>query len=871
MPTDAFDRLERLFRAALLHPPGERTAFLDAACDDDELRKEVESLLAADSHADGSDFLDQPATGLLGDFADSDVPPIDTLVGEQVGPYRMLRPLGEGGMGTVYLAVREKPFLRHVALKVIRGRTPAPEVLRRFEQERQILASLNHPGIARLIEGGLTGDGLPYFAMEYVEGRPITTYCDEHRLGIDERLDLFRSVCDAVHEAHQNLVLHRDLKPSNILVTSDREVKLLDFGIAKLLNPNLSPAAMPVTQTALRVMTPEYASPEQVRGEGLSTASDVYGLGIVLYELLAGDRPYRLTRGSADEMVRAVIDVDPERPSTAVTQDKTITLPDGTTDVITAASISEARAASPERLRRSLRGDLDAIVMKALRKEPRQRYPSAEALALDIERYRNGEPVLAHQGSRGYRLGKLVRRHRAETALIAVVLASILGFAVYSSVQAQRLETERDRAQTEAGKAEEVSSFLVSLFEQADPTAAPGDTISVREVLDSGVNRIEATLSDQPVVKAELLHVIAHAYENLGRYDRASSLMERAYTLRNSTLGPTHEETLQSLYDLAELHSAQGNPLRAEEALRTYVAAATERYGENNARVLKATYGIWGALHQQGRSASADSLFPILIAMDQLVPDEDHPDRAYAISEIGYIYMAKTDYGEAEAYFRRALAMQERLHDGPSPELAAAHKNLASALNFLTRHAEAEVHATEAVRLYTLLYPEGHGEAASGLYHLGLTYRGLERYEEAEQAFLGAIDMTRRIHGTRPRTLTQYLDTLAGLYERQGRPEDAESLLREVIAISIDRNGAQSSSTFSAQAYLGDNLRLQRRFAEAESVLLDSHRHLVADMGAEHRITQRVAQNLADLYTDWGRSAEAQRYRTLRAQAPAAE
>ncbi|MDX1420792.1 MAG: serine/threonine-protein kinase, partial [Rubricoccaceae bacterium] len=395
MATDALDRLERLFRAARMHPAEERAAFLDAACaDDPALRAEVAALLNADREADGEAFLDTPPTALL-DAAVSEAAQPNPLEGRTVGPYRVLRPLGEGGMGAVYLAVREEPFQQYVALKIIRAGLHDPEVLRRFEQERQILASLSHPGIARLLDGGVTADGLPYFAMEYVEGRPLTAYCDEHRLPIEERLRLFACACEAVHYAHQNLVLHRDLKPSNILVTPGREVKLLDFGIAKLLNPHLSSSAMPVTRTALRVMTPEYASPEQVRGEPLSTASDVYSLGIILYELLTGHRPYRLTRGTTDEIMRVVCEVDPERPSTRVVRPETILRADGETETITPVDVGEARDVSPERLQRRLRGDLDNIVLMALRKEPQRRYASAEQFSQDIDRHLRGLPVMA--------------------------------------------------------------------------------------------------------------------------------------------------------------------------------------------------------------------------------------------------------------------------------------------------------------------------------------------------------------------------------------------------------------------------------------------------------------------------------------------
>ncbi|HMB89835.1 MAG TPA: serine/threonine-protein kinase, partial [Rhodothermales bacterium] len=466
MATDPLDRFERLFKAAQMHPPGERTAFLDAACaDDPTLRQELESLLAADDEAEAEAFMGTPAASLTGGFSEGVAasPSHDTLIGQQVGAYMVRRRLGSGGMGDVYLAERSKPFRSYVAIKIIRRGMDTREVLLRFEMERQILAALNHSHIARLLDGGMTDDGLPYFAMEYVEGEPITAYCDKNRLNVEERLHLFQVVCQAVQFAHQNLIIHRDLKPSNILVTKEGTVKLLDFGIAKLLNPGMSPVTMPVTRTELRLMTPEYASPEQVRGEPLTTASDEYSLGVILYELLTGHRPYRLTQRTQAEIIEAVCQQDPERPSTRVTKTEQIRRADGTTEEITPETVGSLRAVPVERLRRRLKGDLDNIVLMALRKEPDRRYESAAALGQDLERYLAGQPVMAHRDTRSYRLRKFVQRHRVAVVAGIVVLVSLVGGLGTTLWQASEARQERDRAQIEAQKAEEVKEFLLSL------------------------------------------------------------------------------------------------------------------------------------------------------------------------------------------------------------------------------------------------------------------------------------------------------------------------------------------------------------------------------------------------------------------------
>jgi len=467
-------QIEALFDDALLQPTEERAAFVvERAAGDDALAAEVLALLAAHTRADG--ILE------VGSAADL-LPPAEAPV-ERIGPYRVLARLGSGGMGVVYLAERDDgQFRRRVAIKLIRRGLDSIEVYRRFLAERQILAALDHPGIAKLLDGGTTEDGHPFLVMEYVEGLPIDVYCDRHRLNVEQRLRLFRQVCSAVHYAHQNLVIHRDLKPSNILVTESGQVKLLDFGIAKLLNPSLAGVTAPVTRTDHRIMTPEYASPEQVRGEALSTVSDVYALGALLYELLCGHRPYRLAGRSPVDVARAICEEDPERPSTRVLRAEVVARADGESAEISPAQVSAARGTTPERLRRRLRGDLDDIVMMALRKEPARRYASAELLGQDIDRHLEGLPVLAHRGGYWYRAQRLVKRHRvsAAAALAAISLVAGTGVALWSAAQAgrerDRAAEARDRAEDALARSEAVTSFLMGLFEASDPYTVPGDS-----------------------------------------------------------------------------------------------------------------------------------------------------------------------------------------------------------------------------------------------------------------------------------------------------------------------------------------------------------------------------------------------------------
>ncbi|MCG8404788.1 MAG: protein kinase [Phycisphaerales bacterium] len=442
MTPTRFEKVYKTFQEALEHDVTERNAFLDKACGDDTaLRNEVEKLLRDDEEATKEKFLVLRAD----DKQIVSVDVKDPMIGERIGPYEIRKLIDQGGMGSVYMAVRTDDFKQQVAIKLIKQGKDTNEILRRFQNERQILAGLKHPNIAQLLDGGNTEDGLPFFVMEYIEGERINTYCDKNKLGTLERLKLFRSVCDAVHFAHQNTVIHRDLKPGNILVTADGRPKLVDFGIAKLINREIGFQAMNYTQTEYRLMTPAYASPEQVRGDNITTASDIYSLGVVLYELLTGHAPYQLSSRLKQEIERIVCEEDPPLPSNVIKRHAEISGPDGTTTTITPESVSKTRDGQLTKLRRKLAGDIDKITLMALRKEPNRRYTSVEQLSSDIQRHLDGLPVIAQKSTVRYRAGKFVRRNRGLAISSAVVFAVTIIGAVVSGMSLARAAEEKKK------------------------------------------------------------------------------------------------------------------------------------------------------------------------------------------------------------------------------------------------------------------------------------------------------------------------------------------------------------------------------------------------------------------------------------------
>ncbi|MEM6644673.1 MAG: serine/threonine-protein kinase [Bacteroidota bacterium] len=880
------DAAEAVFIQALDVPLAERLTFVREACGADAaLRAEVESLLAA--YDEANTFLEEPPSDLLALAV-----PDASAVPKRVGPYEVVRRLGEGGMGVVYLARRaDAQFEQQVALKMLPRHVTSERLRARFLAERQLLARLHHPHIARLLDGGVTPDGTPYFAMEYVDGLPIHHYCDAHRLSIDARLRLFQTVCDAVHYAHQHLIVHRDLKPGNILVTPDGTVKLLDFGIAKLLDGSAGLVDMPITRTGLRLLTPEYASPEQVMGTALTTVSDVYQLGVLLYELLTGHRPYRIGTQVQREMERIICDETPSLPSTAISRTEERLLGAGTV-TLTPATVSHARALPPGKLRNRLTGDLDNIVLMAMRKEPGRRYASAAQLKQDIVRHLGGLTVQASPDSVGYRTRKFVRRHRGAVSLGLGMAVLLLGFSLITLVQAQRLATERDRA-------EHTKAVLIDLFKSATPEEMQGEDVPVQAVLAAGAARLERDLSGQPDVQGALLATLGTVYRSLGQYDEAERLGVAGAEALGAALGPRHEQTATAQVELAATARVKGDYVLADSLLAQAIPAIRAATGTRSAAYARARkeegmllqdLGRYGAAEQTyrdalairqrlfgtdheatitaqsrlasvlqdvGRYAQADSLFRDVLAARLRVLGPNHPETAIAQNNLGLLLYFRSQYAEADSLFQASLALRQRLYDAEHPSVATLYNNIAMLRRSTSDLAESDALYQKALAINEARLGPEHPRVASTLLSAARTLARTGQHAQAEAAIQRSLRIYRSVLGPAHRSTAVALINLGQFYISRGRLRDGHTAFQEATSIRQHALGADHPDTGDALSSLGS---VYWRLGQPDSAIA-VHRQAVAiheaALGFAHATTLRSINNLATALQNRGRYAEA--------------
>jgi serine/threonine protein kinase/tetratricopeptide (TPR) repeat protein len=785
------------------------------------------------------------------------------VVERRIGAYRILRELGHGGMGTVHLAARaDDQYQKRVAIKVIRGLDSA-EVVRHFRRERQIVAGLDHPNIARLFDGGSTDDGLPYFVMEYVEGQPIDRFCDERRLSVEERLKLFQGVCAAVQYAHRNLVVHRDIKPHNILVTADGVPKLMDFGIAKLLNPEIAGEAVTGTDVA---MTPEYASPEQARGGPITTAADVYSLGVVLYELLTGQRPYKLTTHNTLEILKAVCEEEPERPSTAVGRTGERTLANWTTQERTAESVSRTREGTPERLKRRLRGDLDNIVLMALRKEPQRRYGSVEALSEDIRRYLEGRPVTARKATASYRALKFVRRNHAAVMVAAVLTAAIVVSVVSGFLavrrQARVAEAERDRARAAAEKAERINAFVRDMLSSADPRVA-GRDVTVASLLDAASARVEAELGGQPDVKASVLSTLGTTYEGLGLLEPAEKHLKAALDARIAAYGPEHVEVARGLDALARVAEDRGD-LKEAERLDRQALAMLQRLGETEGADAATVKGdLARVLEGLGDTTAAEALYREAIALERRLGGSPSAGLAAILNNLGVLLGQRGDWAGAEPLHREALDIIRAVRGPEHPDVAAAMNTLGAVLESKGDFGGAEALYRESLAMRRKLLGPAHPDTTRSMYALSYLLR-------AKGDPGGAVRLCREVLALRGPNLPDAHPMVAATLQVEGlslmdlhRVPEAEPLLRESLDLRRRSLPPGHWLIAAAESSLGACLVARGRFGEAEGYLLRGYEGLKTSRGDAHALTVDARRRLVTLYKVWGKPDKAREYEAL--------
>jgi eukaryotic-like serine/threonine-protein kinase len=901
-----FERLEQIVHDALALSADQRDAFLDRACGDDiALRREVVSLLKHEATAEA--LFDDSAvdwTDALANHDRSHSTPSDEIE-TQVGPYRLVEHIGAGGMGNVYKAVRDDDeFEQTVAVKRIRRGMDTEDVLQRFRRERQVLAGLVHPNIARLLDGGSTEDGRPYLVMEYVDGQRIDAYCDEHRLTIRQRIDLFCTVCQAVQFAHRNLVVHRDLKPGNILVRTDAqatgsigatvngqhaaEVSLLDFGIAKVLNADASDATAEITSATEARLTLAYASPEQVRRESVTTSSDVYSLGVILYELLVGARPLVFDHLTPLEIEKAICESPPRRVADALPR-----------HAPALERLCHARQADPSHLRRELTGDLETILLKALAKDPERRYSSAEALADDLRRYLDGLPVTAQRDSTAYRVRKFVARHRAGVlAAVGVAGLTVAALALITTLYVQASAAQSAEAQARR-TAEAINTFLIDMLSSVDPRNEGVDA-TVRDVLDASALRAETELADYPDVEQVVQNAIGRAYMAIGLYNDAQPHLERAITLSENVNGSDHPETAAALDDLGVLHRHMGQYEHAEALHRRALAIHQHHFGESSRASAQSMNNLAQVLYDQGRYdegrpyytqsfairsadggadvaafiaslnnqararvaegdyADADRILRETYALYRELYGDDHVETIGAVNNVAFIAMMRGRFDEAEERFNAAIEQYRAVYGESHPDIARALNNLGECIRRQGRHADAEPIHREALAMRRDTLGSDHPLVAVSMNNLGLTVSQLERYDEALTLHEEALAIRQDQLGPRHPDVATTLGNIGYVLEKTGSFEAAESHLRDALAIRLDAFGEAHPLVANTRTNLARCLLLQNRPDEAETLARLALDAKLTSLGSEHPETNAARAALGRALMHLARYDEAE-------------
>ena len=852
MDSERWKQIDNLLQSALEHPPEERDAFLRQACAGDEvLEREIRSLLAAQQEA--RSFLESPAIEVAAKALGRQQGDGAQVTGhDDFGRYHILRPLGEGGMGTVYLAEQREPIRRSVALKLVKAGMSTREVMARFESERQALALMDHPAIAKVLDAGSTLQGAPYFVMEYVAGIPITAYCDNHRLNTRERLELFVRVCEGVQHAHQKAIIHRDLKPSNILVAEvdgHPAPKIIDFGIAKALSQKLTEQTI-YTRLGTLVGTPEYMSPEQALSscEDIDTRTDVYSLGVIFYELLAGAPPIELRKIAWDEFLRRLREEDPPKPSTKLR----------TQAPATSTEVAHNRQTDPPALVRQMRGDLDSIASKALEKDRARRYDSPSDFAADIGRYLRHEAVLAVRPSVAYRARKFARRYRVALVTAAAVVLVLIAAAAISIRQSIR-------ANREAAVAQAVNDFLqndllaqASAATQSGPAAKPNPHLEVRTALDRAAARIGGKFAGQPEVEAAIRDTIAQTYEDLGLYPEARKQFEQALDLRRRALGARNPKTLKSLSRLGRIAHLQGRYPEAEGFVSQALAIQRQVLGPEHPDTLGSMNNLAGDYHAEGKYPQAEALHSQVLELQRRVLGPEHPSTLASMHNLAMDYDEEGKYAQAEALDSQTLELQRRVLGAEHPDTLWSMNNLANVYFGEGKYPQAEALHSQLLEIRRRVLGPEHPDTLASMNNLAAVYENEGKYPQAEALHTQLLKIGRRVLGPEHRLTLLSMENLAVDYGNEGKYVQAEALYGQTVEANRRVLGPAHPDTLLTLSDFASMCQRRGKYALAETYAVQALAGRRQALGSEHPDTMASEADLALAYLSQGKFAEAE-------------